>query len=185
MKMAKVLVAMVMVLGATVVRADEPIKQPVVEKKGVTLTKESIGPMLEGMGYTVKEGKYSNGHPYFDIVQDHAGLSIPVRVAVSPNGRNVWLHVNVADLPPQDQIPVEVLLNLFRQNANTTGKAQFAVRGNNLMLMQPFENREVTPVLVRTELQDLCQITKNLEKDYNPKNWKPTEKTAVKTVEMK
>src|SRR5947208_1669992 len=116
MKMANVLAALVVALSATVVRADEPMKQPVAEKKGVTLTKESVGTLLEGMGYTVKEGKYSNGHPYFDIVQEQAGLAIPVRVALSPNGRNVWLHVNLTDLPPQDQIPVEALLNLFRQN---------------------------------------------------------------------
>ena len=160
--------ALGMGLGAAI--GNEPVKE-IQAKSAPALTAKSLGTMLDGMGLSPKEGKYDTGTPYFDDKMLHDGWDFPVRLALSADNRALWLQVNLGTLPDVDKIPAERLLNLMRKNAAGTGKAQFCVRGNSLMLMQPVDNRHLTPALILRELQDICTAGKALEPDYNPKNW--------------
>lgn len=134
-------------------------------KKGVTLDNESLTTMLDNMGLNPKEG-----NKYVDVMIRESDLDYPVRLSLSPNGRVLWIQVNVAELP--EQPPVEPLLNLLRKNANLTGKAQFCIRGKFLLLSQPVDNHDLTPAMLKKELQDICSVAKALERDLNTKEWK-------------
>jgi hypothetical protein len=173
---AALLTAVALTIGLGSAAGNEPAKESPA-KSNPSLSGKDLGVMIEGMGLSPKEGKYQDGAPHYDIKMTHDGWDFHIRLALSPNGRALWLHMNLGDLPPVDQIPAERLLNLMRKNANTTGKAQFCVRGNSLMLMQPVDNHHLTPAMILRELQDLCSAGKFNEPDYNPKNWTPAPKT--------
>ena len=169
----------VVVLGAaSLARAAEPGKDVPV-KKGITLTGESLGAMLEGMGLNPQEGKYASGQSYFDVVIKQNDWAFNARINLSTNAKVVWLILNLGDLPALDQIHAEALINLMRKNGSSTGKAQFCVRGNSLTLIQPFDNQDVTPARMLAELQDICTVAKSHHMDYDLKNWKLAAPTAA------
>lgn len=167
----KILLASVLAVLPMISFAQAPVTPQTTASQKGTLTTKSLGEMLDGMGLSPKEGKYSNGNPYHDVVVRHDGLDMPTRIALSANGRAIWLHLYLANLPPVDQIPAERLMSLLRRNASETGKAQFCIRGNTLCLFQPVDNIQMTPARLLGELQDLCTVARVLEKDWIPHHW--------------
>lgn len=171
MNRRNLLVACIVALGL-VCGAKPALAQHVgTPKSGTTLTGESLGKMLEGLGMKPKAGKYPNGLAWYDVEMNLDGWTPTVRIALSTDGRVIWSQLNLAILPTTEQIPVERLIKIMRMSG-ATSKAQFCIRENNLVLLQSMDNADVTPVRLRAELQELCVFAKANYTEYSPANWK-------------
>ena len=186
MKLGRIIFACMLAIGgASLATASEPQKEPVAKKETV-LTGESLGVILENMGLSPKQGKYTSGKPYYDVVIKQDNYETPVCVALSPNEKVVWLHVYLGDLPPMDQVPAEVLINLMKKSGSTVGRAMFCVRSEKLYMLQSFDNIAITPAKLLNQFQDLGNSVKGSEKDWTTKDWKTAKPTteAVKTTKV-
>jgi hypothetical protein len=161
----------IVVLGTVFLAgAAEPAKD-VPAKMGTTLTDDSLGTMLEGTGLNSKIGKFPDGKPYYFVEISHAGVNMTARVDISSNNRVIWLTLNLGELP--ESAPAEPIINLLRRNGYESGKAMFTVSGKNLLLRQPFDNHDMTPARMLTEMHEICGVARSLSKDYDFKTWKP------------
>ena len=72
------------------------------------LTDESLGVMLEQMGFEVKTSKTSSGDPYYTIEIEHNGWTLPYTVELSPNKKWVWISISIFTLSEGQEPPADI-----------------------------------------------------------------------------
>jgi hypothetical protein len=111
-----------------------------------TLTFESLGAMIAGLGYTTapKEG-------YHEVTISRGGIDLRVGLSLSGNMQRVWMSVYVAELPAAEKIPADWLYNLLTR-ADDIRPVHFFTRPKTALYMGlSIDNRAMTPAVLRRD----------------------------------
>jgi hypothetical protein len=106
--------------------------------EGRTLTTESLDAFLVEAGHPSKP---MTGFRRVEVARD--GTTYYCDVAISPDGRYVWLTVPLGALPASP-VPHRPLVNLLAANGGEAG-LHFLVSGDRIILARAVDNRDVTP----------------------------------------
>jgi len=110
------------------------------------ITKLNLRVSLENLGYeTIDLGS--------DTYQIKLvpGASVPISVALSPDGSRIWLVTNLGNKVLTD-LPHDRLIKILQSNRNI-GTSFFALTTNRLEMLSDIENREITPVILRKAIE--------------------------------
>lgn len=107
--------------------------------------------MLDNLGYENRP----SGELSFEISLAREDLTIPIVVGLSSSRAKVWLTVNVGDMSGKSKADGAYLLSLLRKNGDIQ-PTHFFARGDNLRLGTPIDNRGLSAVALRKELDDLA-----------------------------
>jgi hypothetical protein len=113
---------------------------------GVVITKLTIKPTLENMGFETKD----LGNNIYEIVLNQ-GTVIPMTVSLSTDESRIWLTSFFGD-KDLARYSNDKLIKLLQSNWET-GVSFFALDSNKLKMTRPVENRNVTPILLRKEIE--------------------------------
>jgi hypothetical protein len=189
--LAGVLAALLALAGlAGTVRADGKSEEPKPEvkkevKKGV-LTHESLKEMLENLGYNPETIRSTAGNPMYKIRIERDGWTFIEYVSLSGDGTMIWISAPLKDVP-EDLASAEPLRKLLLENDNI-GPSHFSMKGKRLYMNLALENREVTPLKLRTSLDDVTSTIKATRNLWDSDTWArtdPTKKTEEKKPEEK
>jgi hypothetical protein len=129
---------------------------------GVVLTKSSLRPMLENMGYEVNELSPNNYEVSVTIT-----YKVYMAVAFSPDESRIWLTTFFYDKNPASYTN-DKLIKLLQANW-TTGASVFALDGTKLKMTRPVENRNLTPVILRKEIESQARSVESTEAIWEEK----------------
>ena len=107
--------------------------------------------MLTGLGYEVKEP----GASTFEVPISNAGLNIPTRVFLAKSKSKIWLSVALMTKDGVDKLTQEDLRKLLEKNVEV-GPCHFMIEGGWLKMKMAIDNRNITPVILRAELEYLA-----------------------------
>lgn len=107
--------------------------------------------MLTNLGYEVKEP----GTSTFEVPMTAAGLNIPTRVFIAKSKSKIWLSVALITKEGVDKLTREDLQKILEKNVEV-GPCHFMIEGGWLKLKMAIDNRNVTPVILRSELDYLA-----------------------------
>lgn len=107
--------------------------------------------MLTGFGYEVKEP----GAGVYELKMEAAGLNIPTRVFIAKSKSKVWLSVALMQKDGVDKLTREELRTLLEKNVDV-GPCHFMIESGWLKLKMVLDNRGITPVVLRSELDYLA-----------------------------
>jgi hypothetical protein len=79
------------------------------------LTDESLGDLLEKLGYEAKGQKTKTGM-YYSIEFEEDGWTFRYSVSLSPNKKFVWISTSVLTLSEGANIPADALMKLLEEN---------------------------------------------------------------------
>ena len=151
---------------------------PAPAKDNGVLTPATLKTILINLGYDPKEEKVGDSVIYWIAVQ-RGGLKYNVNVNISPNGQNVWATVPLVAVPANTELPAARLLKLLELNQTTVGPSHFVYSALNkqIYLNRALENREVTPKMVRTMLDQVTGVSESTREYWDISKW-----TEMKTV---
>lgn len=163
-------------------RADQPATPkpaPAAAPSIAPLTDESLQEMLEKMGYEAKVEKTNQGNIYSVTIKRGTWTYI-IDVSLSPSKTKLWLSGWLSVLPENEKIPVDKLLGLL-EGSWTYGPAHFryhkAFRQLNLGLC--LDNREITPAVLRDQLENFMETMKKTELLWNAKKWENKQEVTI------
>lgn len=107
--------------------------------------------MLTGLGYEVKEP----GPSTFEVPIVANGLNIPTRVFIAKSKTKIWLSVALITKEGVDKLTREDLQKILEANVSV-GPCHFMIEGGWLKLKMAIDNRNVTPAIMRSELDYLA-----------------------------
>jgi hypothetical protein len=129
---------------------------------GVVVTKSTLRPMLENMGYEVNELSPNNYEVYVTIT-----YKVYMAVAFSPDESRIWLTTFFYDKNPATYTN-DKLVKLLQANW-TTGASVFALDGTKLKMTRPVENRNLTPLLLKKEIESQARSVESTEAVWQDK----------------
>lgn len=115
---------------------------------GVTLDNDSLKSTLLGLGYTPKD----LGDGFFEITISDSDLDIPTRVFLAKSRLKVWLSVTVMLKDGVEKLGRDELQKFLEKNVDI-GPAHFMIESGALKIKLPFDNRSLSPALVKAELE--------------------------------
>lgn len=176
---AVLLPAVAFLLAGHPAPADQPAGPPKPPAEAAPLTEESLQQMLTLMGYEPKVEKTASSNIYTLTIKRDTWTYV-VQVSLSPNKSKLWLSGWLGELPPNEKIPVEKLLDLLEGSWNY-GPTHFRYykkfRQINLGLC--LENRNVTSPHLRENLEDFMDTMKKTELLWNAKKWENKPEVTV------
>lgn len=123
---------------------------------GTTLTKLNLKATLENMGFEAKD----LGADTYEITLNQ-GTIVPISVSLSTDATRIWL-VTLVGKKELSSYSSEKLIKLLQSNWNT-GVSFFVLNQNKLQMIRPVENRNVTPVLLRKEIEGQARSVSTTE----------------------
>lgn len=147
---------------------------------GVALTDESIRVMLEAMGFQPQR----QGDCTYLIELSRGGWKIFVRVSLSPDKSTIWFTTCVAEVT-EANAPAAALLNLLYWN-NYYNNVRFAYfkQTHSLCLAMDLPNTNVTPALLRVQLDTFVSIIQGSQDVWDTSKWpKPESKADAKPTD--
>jgi hypothetical protein len=123
---------------------------------GTTITKFNLKPTLENMGFETKD----LGADSYQITVNQ-GTIVPMSVSLSKDESRIWLITFFGDKVLAN-LSSDKLIKLLQSNWST-GVSFFVLNGNKLEMLHPVENRNVTPVLLRKEIESQARSVANTE----------------------
>ena len=167
------LMAVILANPATADDNDTP-KQPPKASSSV-LTDESLGVMLEQLGFEPKANKTNSGSIFYNVDIEHEGWTLPYIVELSPNKKFVWISISICTLSEGQQPSAEVLQKLMEENdRNGPAKISFSKQSRKIILALALFNHGITAKVVREQLtylhgqvqtvSKLCEGLRNGEK---------------------
>jgi hypothetical protein len=129
---------------------------------GLVITKLNIKPTLENMGFETKD----LGNNIYEIVTNQ-GTVVPMTVSLSTDESRIWLTSFFGDKDLAGYT-ADKLVKLLQSNW-ATGVSFFALDGNKLKMTRPVENRNVTPVLLRKEIESQARSVNNTQSLWSNK----------------
>ncbi len=130
---------------------------------GITITKFNLKSTLENMGFETKD----LGADSYQITLNQ-GTIVPMSVSLSKDESRIWLITFFGDRVLAN-LSSEKLIKLLQSNWST-GVSFFVLNGNKLEMLHPVENRNVTPVLLRKEIESQARSVANTESLWADKN---------------
>lgn len=127
---------------------------------GQTLTNDSLKTILDNMGYEPK--KLTNGY-LLAIKQDTWTLNM--QLVISPDTRKLGLNSNLGLVEDPSAIKASEWMNLLISNGEIDPSAfYFSKDQKKLYLHRSFDNRAVTPAVMRREIDNFANtITKTAD----------------------
>jgi hypothetical protein len=107
--------------------------------------------MLAGLGHEVKE----TAPGIYDISITAAGLKIPTRAFLSKSKTKLWLSVALLKKEGVDKLTQDDLRKVLEKNVDV-GPCHFMIEGGMLKMKMALDNRGLTPVLLRSEIDYLA-----------------------------
>jgi hypothetical protein len=90
-------------------------KKPAPKATTGALTDESLGALLEKLGYEAKAQNSKTG-TYYSIEFEEDGWTFRYTVSLSPNKKFLWISTSVVTLSEGTKLPAETLLRLLEEN---------------------------------------------------------------------
>jgi len=149
---------------------------PAADDKG--LDHQSLKALLENLGYEPKEQKYSNGNPYYRIEPKLNGRTWYFNVRAPDKGRYVYVQLDFGKYPSEDGIPRQALIELLKENGNTSYSFFFIASWGGFMLTSNLLNDDLKPVDFRRSIEEMMALAAKTESHWNPKKW-PQDKDAA------
>jgi hypothetical protein len=129
---------------------------------GTAITKSNLKSTLENMGFETKD----LGADTYQITINQ-GSVVPMSVSLSTDESRIWLITFFGDRVLAN-LASDKLVKLLQSNFNT-GVSFFALNGNKLEMLHPIENRNITPVLLRKEIESQARSVGNTTALWNDK----------------
>jgi hypothetical protein len=181
--------ALVACTGIAMSRADQPAPEKKTgEPKPIApaaaaqppLTDESLLTMLKNMGYTPEVEKTLNGRNCYKLSIDRAGLTYAINISLSGDKTRLWINAWLSDVPEKEPISADRLLDLLEGNW-TYGPAHFRYYSKFRMLNLGLgvDNHDITPSVLREQLETFSNTLTKSEPLWNVKKWKPTDKAIA------
>lgn len=120
---------------------------------GDTITKEGLKGYLENMGYTLKD--LNDGH--YELFIDRKSDNIYITVELSPSLQKIWLTSYYGDLTDREKTDASFLLTLAQKNADLQPTHFFVTKSGRLKVGRPVDNRGMTAVILRKEIDRLIE----------------------------
>jgi hypothetical protein len=157
--------------GLGAVRADGPAADKTdkpaqtAPKVVAPLTDESLGAMLENMGFEAKPEKLEKTTVYHLKIEQHTWVYY-INVALSTDKEQQWITTNVADVPADEKVPAEKLLRLLEENNDIGPSAVYYDKKIKRIAMGlALTNRGgLTPAVFRTHLTQFMADVKEVQK---------------------
>lgn len=120
----------------------------------VALTVESLGTMLENMGYEPKIGQYSDGSKYISVLISRNTWTFGIGFDLSPDKSQIWLSSYLAEVKEPNSVKPEYLFKLLEAN-NAVWPCYFVyfTQSKGLSLYRPLKNQDVKPALLKNTLE--------------------------------
>ncbi|MCW3098858.1 MAG: hypothetical protein JWL77_4476 [Chthonomonadaceae bacterium] len=135
----------------------DPVKQS--ETAGQPLTDDTLKAMLDNMGYEPK--KLSKGY-LLAIKQDTWTLNM--QLVISPDGRKMGLNANLGKVDDLATVSASQWMDLLVSNGDIDPSAfYFDKEQKKLYLHRSFDNRAVTPPILRKELDNFAANIRQTE----------------------
>jgi hypothetical protein len=131
-------------------------------QNGITVTNSNLKTTLENMGFEAKELSANNYE-----ISVNLSYKVYMAVALSPDESRIWLTTFFYD-KSLSTYSSEKLIKLLQSNW-TTGVSFFALDSTKLKMTRPIENRNVTPVLLRKEIENHARNVESTEALWNDK----------------
>jgi hypothetical protein len=155
--------------GQSVVRAED-------DKSSVsTLTNENLQTFLTNLGYEAK--KLGEGAYQITIEQDD--WTFRIKVSLSGNKEKIWMSTFLGEIADPSKVPADVLVKLLAAN-HDIGPAHFyicnckeckATVAKRLSLEKSLDNRNVSPTLIRKEMEKFCATIRETEDLWDIPKW--------------
>jgi hypothetical protein len=129
---------------------------------GTALTKLNLKTTLENMGFETKD----LGANTYQITLNQ-GTIIPMSVSLSTDESGIWLITFFADKVLANY-SADKLIKLLQSNWST-GVSFFVLNGNKLEMLHPIENRNITTILLRKEIESHARTVTSTEPLWNEK----------------
>jgi len=120
---------------------------------GDTITKEGLKSYLENMGYGVKD--LNDGH--YELFIDRKSDNIYITVELSGSLQKIWLTSYYGELTEREKTDASFLLTLAEKNADLQPTHFFVTKSGRLKIGRPIDNRAMTPVIMRKEIDRLIE----------------------------
>jgi hypothetical protein len=181
---AAALLASVLGIAAANARADEPAKPaPIPSQPAVQavppLTDAALLEMIQKMGYEAQIEKTDKGNIYSLNIKRGTWTYI-IDVSLSPSKTKLWLSGWLSELPPNEKISVDKLLDLL-EGSWTYGPAHFRYhkKFRQLNIGLCLDNREISPAVLREQLESFMETMKKSELLWNAKMWDNTQEVTI------
>jgi hypothetical protein len=151
-------------------KADKPAAAP--------LTDESLGQMLQAMGYDYKPSQSSDGKTtIYRLNFDQDGWSWHLDVALSSDKENLWISTPLVTLADEN-VPPAALLRLLEENENIGPTTIYFDKNNKQIGLELalLNHGGITPAVFRARLNDFLADAKSTMKPCDFA--KPAEKKA-------
>lgn len=144
------------------------------------MTAEQLGSMLSNMGYEPKD----LGSGDFEVIIERDNWKTYVGLSISPNGRYLWLDASLHTVSDPDRVPAATWRKLLEVN-DQIGPAYFSwnKKTNKLWLFLPVENRDITPVRMRKEIEAFDAILRRTVDSWEKKHFQTAAPAAVEESE--
>lgn len=168
---------------AGVSRADPPEKPQAAPARG-KLTNEELGEMLRNFGYETSTSKSMDGKlTYYRVDIDHGDFRYIVYATVLEAQNKVRFQLPLGTVAEPEKVPAEQLWKLLEENAKIMPMSFYYLSGSKqFQLNCDVENRELTPVRLRKELDETLKVAKRTYALWDTNKW-PGGPTPAKPVE--
>lgn len=152
-------------LGSLVMAQDDAPR-----KKGKPLTEDSLVDFLEGLGYSVKATKNSNGSTTANLTFEVGTWTLYPTVSLSPDKSIVWITVGLVKL--EKGIPDDIIVKIFAENEKDLKFFSMNPSTRLLKINLPLPNYDnLTPAYFREQMDFLKRRIGQTEDLWNPKKW--------------
>lgn len=136
---------------------------------GHALTTESLGTMLENLGYEVKPWDNKKG---YGVTWKQDTWTFYANASVSTNGGVLWLVMPLGNVEDPAKAKLAAVFGLLTEN-DAIGPLHFSYNTSNkrLYLNDPVPNVGVTPARLRKELEDMAAVLKRTEPMWDTAKW--------------
>ncbi len=154
--------AVLLLLALVTVTPSNVFSQTTSSQAGIVVTNGNLRNFLENMGFEVND----LGNNNFEIFTN-LGYKVYMTVALSTDESRIWLTTFFGE-KVLSNYTADKLIKMLQSNWNT-GVSFFALDGTKLKMTRPVENRNVTPVLLRKEIENQARNVQNTESMWNDK----------------
>jgi hypothetical protein len=163
----------------TAVPATAPAVSANSAKEGVTFTDDSLGIVLEEMGYEVERNEFQDGTAYYYIKFSEDQASGVIRVNLSSNRMFVWFCVYLESFPKDQEFPQEVMTGLLTEYFTLKKDGEGTRR---LYLNSYLSNSRLSRSLVRSQIKDLGAKVSNTRSLWDKDKWSAATEVAKQDV---
>jgi hypothetical protein len=136
-----------------------PAHPAAAEMEGVTLTRDGLSQFLSNMGYEPKG--LSKGY-LLAVKQDTWTLNM--QVVISENGQKIGLNANLGKVEYPSSVTAEQWMKLLISNGDIEPSIfYFDKDQSKLYLHRAFDNRAMTPAIMRHEIEKFCSDIRSTE----------------------